>query len=131
MSVICPYCNSLARLVDSAAVYGRSYGMIWDCRPCDACVGCHKNNKDNKPLGRLANKELRTWKMRAHAAFDPMWQRKMQKEQCSKTKARRSGYKWLAGELGIEVKNCHIGMFDVDMCRRVVEICGKYNVRAA
>lgn len=124
MDVRCPYCGRPAELVDSAEVYGgRSYGMIWVCRPCDAYVGCHKNSPRYAPLGRLANAELREWKQRAHAVFDPLWQRKMQRDKCSKSAARSAGYQWLAGRLGIEVKDCHIGMFDVDICRRVVEAC--------
>lgn len=43
MSVICPYCQSPARLADSAEIYGRSYGPIYLCKPCDAYGWlCHK-----------------------------------------------------------------------------------------
>lgn len=35
---------------------------------------------------------------------------------------RRAAYSWLAGELGVEVKRCHIGWFDVAECHRVVEV---------
>ncbi|WP_247790043.1 MULTISPECIES: zinc-finger-containing protein [unclassified Bradyrhizobium] len=37
--------------------------------------------------------------------------------------ARGSGYRWLSEQLGINRKRCQIGMFDVETCRRVVEIC--------
>jgi hypothetical protein len=37
--------------------------------------------------------------------------------------ARGGRYKKLAELMGISKKECHIGMFDVDQCRRVVEIC--------
>lgn len=72
-NVVCPYCGNKAELVDSAVVYGRSYGIIWLCYPCDAYVGVHKNSPRHAPLGRLANKELREWKMRAHEVFDQLW----------------------------------------------------------
>jgi hypothetical protein len=130
MKVDCHYCQIPAELTDSSEVYARSYGMIWICRGCGAYVGTHKNSKQHAPLGRLANAELRGWKNKAHAAFDPLWLRKKAKEGCSKTKARKAGYQWLADRLGIEVKKCHIGMFDVDVCQKVVEICinrGKTN----
>lgn len=123
----CPYCERASVLTDSAAVYGRSYGPIYLCRPCDAYVGCHKGT--NKALGRLANKELRQWKIKAHAAFDPLWQRKFAKKRREsgptyrKCFARNSGYKWLSEQLGIDREHCHIGMFDVEQCKRVVEIC--------
>ncbi len=57
---VCPFCNSSVSLVDSAKVYGRSYGFIYLCDQypkCDARVGCHPGS--NKPLGTLADKELR------------------------------------------------------------------------
>lgn len=121
--LLCPYCGNPAELTDSAAVYhGRSYGMIYLCAPCDAYVGVHKNSPDHRPLGRLANAELRAWRKRAHAAFDPLWQTK-RKFGHSKRKARGKGYRWLAHELGIAVEDCHIAHFDVEQCKRVVEIC--------
>jgi len=123
-SVTCPYCEAAAVLVDSAEVYRRSYGMIWLCRPCKAWVGVHRDNPYHKPLGRLANAELRDWKKRAHAKFDPLWKGKIRRDGCSKSKAREAGYKWLANQLEIRYRDCHIGMFDVEKCKKVVELCG-------
>lgn len=119
----CPYCKNRALLVDSKEVYSKSYGMIWICTPCQAWVGCHANTKDHKPLGRLANKELRQWKQLAHRSFDPLWRRKADRQGVSKSKARKSGYKWLAKEMGMDARVCHIGMFDVTDCKRVVTVC--------
>jgi hypothetical protein len=132
-SVICPYCGSKAIFTSSTRVYrGRDYGMIYLCPnypACDSYVGVHKGT--NIPLGRMANKELRLWKNRAHAVFDPLWQMKLAKRraehgQYPKCRARGSGYKWLAGQLGIPVEKCHIAMFDVELCKRVVEVCRPY-----
>lgn len=125
MKVICPYCDAPAVLVDSAEVYHRSYGPIYLCRPCRAWVGCHKGT--TKPLGRLANYELRVAKQAAHAAFDRLWKSKMSKEGCGKKRARGAGYAWLAEQLGIPRAECHIGMFDVDQCERVVTLCTPYH----
>jgi len=121
--VTCQYCSNDAELIDSKEIYGRSYGMAWICRPCDAYVGTHMNSKDHKPLGKLANKPTREARKRAHAAFDPLWERKMVRDNCSKTVARKAGYAWLAGRMSIEVKRCHISWFDVDQCEQVVNIC--------
>lgn len=112
--VFCPYCGNRAEYVDSAVVYGRSYGMIYLCRNCMAYVGVHKGT--DKPLGRLANAELRHWKKRAHAAFDPLWQRG-----CFRGR-RSNAYAWLAQKMGLPIKQTHIGMFDVSECRRVIQI---------
>lgn len=127
--LICPYCNAKATCKDSSVVYssGRDYGPIWVCDnypSCNSYVGCHPGTK--KPLGRLADKELRGWKVQAHAAFDPLWRRKINKEGCRKKDARGAGYAWLATRLDIPVDDCHIGMFDVARCRKVVEICRPY-----
>jgi hypothetical protein len=110
----CPYCGSKTACVDSSIIYGRSYGPIWICGnhpDCDAYVGCHPGTKN--PLGRLANPELRAAKKAAHAVFDTLWR---------KLGMRRSeAYGWLAETLGIHVSQCHIGMFDVDLCERTTE----------
>lgn len=111
--VICPYCNSQAEYVDSIEVYrSRSYGMIYICFPCKAYVGVHKGT--DRPLGRLANAELRQWKIKAHDAFDPLWK--------SKEMTRGKAYKWLRDNLGIPKEDCHIGKMDVAMCMNVVDL---------
>ena len=79
------------------------------CTPCDARVGCHANGK---PLGRLADAELRTAKMRAHSAFDKLWK--------NGGMSRNDAYRWLAGKLG--VKKVHIGEMDVDECELVIRL---------
>lgn len=114
MNVICDYCGKPAQYVDSAVVYGKSYGMIYHCPKCKAWVGVHKGT--DTPLGRLANAELRQWKRDAHAAFDPMWRNK-------EHRTRRWAYEWLAEQMGLPLEQTHIGMFDVDQCKEVVRIC--------
>lgn len=127
-TVLCPYCNQPAQLVSSTEVYRRDYGPIFLCRPCEAWVGCHDGSF--RPLGRLANAELREWKMKAHAAFDPIWQnlcdaevRRVGPYRGIKHIIRNEAYRRLAERLGIKVGQCHIGEFDVETCRRVVNIC--------
>lgn len=71
---VCPYCNRKAvLLMNSSELYYNhiNYGPVWICRPCDAWVGCHKNQSGSRivPKGRLANAELRKAKIEAHAAF--------------------------------------------------------------
>lgn len=116
--VFCPYCGKRAEFVDSAEIYhGRSYGMIYLCRPCDAYVGCHGNGKGDAPKGRLANAELRRWKIAAHNAFDPLWK-------YGPFRGRRNAaYAWLAEQMGLPKEQTHIGMFDVAQCQQVIQIC--------
>lgn len=115
---ICPYCGRPTELVDSAEVYhGYSFGPIYICRPCDAYVGCHKGT--TRALGRVANAELRYWKHQAHEAFDKLWKGD------TKVMDRGMCYEFLSEELEIPPEYTHIGMFKVETCKRVVEICNK------
>lgn len=113
----CPYCGNEAELTTGSKVYPRRPDLaslkIWACMPCDAWVGTHKNSPTNAPLGRLANAELRKAKMAAHAAFDPYWK--------SGHVTRQKAYKMLAERMGLSKAEAHIGMFDVNQCRKVVE----------
>jgi hypothetical protein len=121
----CPYCNAKAKLlrqVDAGYPYQADYGPTWTCVPCKAWVGCHANSTRHAPLGRLADAELRQWKMKVHDVFDPLWQRKMRRDACNQFEARNAGYKWLAGEMGLEIKRCHVGEFDIEECKRAIEI---------
>jgi hypothetical protein len=118
---------ALIRFPQSGYPYGRDYGPIWICIPCQAWVGCHPGT--TTPLGGLANAELRSWKMKAHAAFDPLWQAKIKRDGCSKSHARKAGYRWLSEQMRIPFEKTHIGYMSVDECRRVVEICEAIKVR--
>lgn len=113
--VVCPYCDRPAERVTGFTLFGMvrlADKHFYRCAPCDAHVGCHP--KSSRPLGTLANAELRRARREAHAAFDPIWR--------SHTLRRSEAYAWLATKLGITEANCHIGLFDLEMCRRVVDI---------
>lgn len=116
MKVICHYCEHEAKFVDSACIYGKSYGMIYYCKVCNAYVGVHKGT--DKPLGILANTELRGWKKRAHFYFDQLWK--------SKIMTRGQAYKWLSIQLEKSSAETHIGMFGVSDCKRVVDVVFKF-----
>lgn len=122
---MCPYCFKPSVHVPDTEIYPRSYGgYIYLCRDCDAYVGTHKD-RPHEALGRLANKELREAKIKAHAAFDNLWNRKIAKG-FKKGHARAKAYKWLSKEMNIEPEYTHIGCFDVKQCMRVVELCEPY-----
>lgn len=109
--MICPYCNKPAEWVSNAQVYGRIYGksfMVWLCKKCDARVGCHNNTQ--RPLGTMANRELREWRMKAHAHIDPIWK--------TGQLSRGMVYKMLDDYFGFEV---HVGEADIKMCKKIIE----------
>lgn len=115
----CRYCGEPVEICTNDKIYhGRQYGdwpWIYRCtsNACDSYVGMHPFT--NIPLGTLADKATREARKQAKTAFNPLWE----KGRMGRTQA----YAWLAQRLGIQKHACHIGMFDADMCERVVEIC--------
>ena len=112
MSVHCPYCGKQAEYVDSKEVYKQSYGMMYLCRNCDAYVGVHAGT--NKPLGTLANRELRGLRGRTHSLFDPLWKEGRMK--------RTEAYDWLSKKMNLDKKKCHMAMFSKSQCKKAIEI---------
>lgn len=105
----CPYCDQPATLVDSAVIYGRSYGPIWLCSgypECDVYVGTHKGATE--PLGTMADADLRAMRKLVHAAFDPLWK--------EGHVGRKEAYRLLATEMGIPGEECHVAMFGPFRC---------------
>lgn len=109
--LICPYCKKQSKHVNSSVIYGKDYGMIYLCGPCDAYVGCHKSNT-TEAKGRLAKKELRELKKEAHLYFDKIWQLKIM--------SRHEAYKWLSGYLQLPAKYTHIGMLGIEKTKEVM-----------
>ena len=127
---VCPYCGTASEKVNGDRIYPYRPDLFekvfYLCEPCGAYVGCHPGTE--KPLGRIADAELRWWKSKAHAAFDPIWKARFRRKRAAdpsytKSMARGGRYKKLADLLGIDRKDCHIGMFDVGLCKKTVALC--------
>lgn len=114
--VRCPYCYNKASLVTGREIYPHTKNLnhkfIWLCKKCDARVGCHGNTR--KPLGTLANAELRRHRQSCHKAIDWVWK--------TGKLNRNEVYRRLAKRLQIQLKFCHIALFDVAMCMRVLDV---------
>jgi len=111
--MICPYCNQPAKYGPNEEFYGKRYGrsyMCYYCKPCDAYVGTHNNTTE--PLGTMANRELRQWRMKAHDAFDPFWRKWGMK--------RNEAYEMLNTAFG---KDIHIGSADIETCQKIIKLC--------
>ena len=119
--VICPYCEKPAPLVTGKVLYPHRPDLwkkrFYRCADCDAHVGCHPGSE--KALGIPAGQALRKARMRAHAAFDPMWKGRRGRGH------RRTAYQWLAMKLGIKRDKCHIGQFTEQQCEQTVKACGE------
>src|SRR5690349_1108918 len=106
--VRCPYCGDAAKLVNGSVIYPNredlAEKLLWYCGPpCNAYVGCHPGT--NKPLGTLANAELRRARMATHSIFDPLWK--------TGKFTRKGAYAWLMKQMNLTKYNCHIAKFDL------------------
>lgn len=103
---------------------------FWLCA-CGAYCGCHPGT--SIPLGAPAGPLTRRARNAAHDAFDPLWKAKALRDNLPNHVARGAAYLWLAAELGIDVKACHISHMNAADAMRVVEACerGRANARAA
>lgn len=116
----CDQCCSVnIKLTTNDRVYGRIYGQwphVYFCEDCGAAVGCHPGTYI--PLGRMADRQTRQLRARAHEAFDPLWR--------SGLMSRSTAYRWLAGELSIEHSACHISWLSKDQLHFVIKRAKEY-----
>jgi len=86
---------------------------FYGCSRFPACSGSHGCHQDSgKPLGKPADRETKEWRIKAHDAFDTLWQ--------VGPMNRREAYKWLATEIG--VTEIHMGESDIETCKKVIEL---------
>lgn len=127
--VDCGECGKPAGLVTGETIYPHRPDLhakpFWRCCVCGAYVGCHDGTY--KPKGSPCGPETRAARIAAHAAFDPLWRLKAERDGIAPGHARAKAYRWLAEQLQISGAETHIGMFDAATARRVVEICAPYS----
>jgi len=113
--MICPYCKKEARWCENKEIYGKNYGvsyMCWLCKDCDAYVGCHQNTK--KPLGSMANQNLRDLRVECHQMFDRLWKDgKMTRDQA---------YRWMQRNMKLPEERAHIGELRESGCKWLIKI---------
>lgn len=111
----CQYCGREAIKVNGLDIYPHRPDLgklsFYQCKHCDAYVGTH--NGTNKPLGTLANKNLRMARGLAHKSFDPLWK-------YGKLR-RKDAYIGLSKFMGINVNVTHIALFNLEQCYEVVK----------
>lgn len=113
---VCFYDGSRLEVVTGEEIYpayrNLHHRLFHRCVKCGSYVGTHV--KTGKPLGDVANAELRKLRMRVHAAFDPLWKQGFI--------ARNEAYELLAKEMKIKRVDCHIGHFREQECQKALEI---------
>ena len=116
----CPYCQKPSVMVGGDVIYPRrkdlKHKRFWLCAGCRAYVGCHPGT--SVPFGRLANAMLRQAKMDVHAAFDHFWR--------DGEYTRDGAYAELARRLRLTPEECHIGLFNIEMCADAIQACEEW-----
>lgn len=117
MAIKC-FCGSEATLQSNAIIYGREYGngKMYICNRYPVCTGAVGIHPNGKPLGTMVDESTRKLRRKVHSIIDPLWKQQAR----SKRKARGSVYGWLQRITGLSPKQCHVGMFDAEMCIEVL-----------
>ena len=115
----CNVCHSSAiRKTSNKEVYGVEYGngMCYLCDSCGSYVGCHK---DGRPLGILANKQMRLKKIKCHSLFDAVWRSgELRRSEC---------YHILSKKMNISYRDCHFGLFGIEELNAALNVLEKDN----
>lgn len=98
-----------------------SYGRFWGCTRWPACAGAHGAHPDGTPMGVPANAATRWARIRAHQAFDRLWQSGMMK--------RRAAYAWMQRTLRLSPTDAHIGRFTIEQCQALERAAEKLFAR--
>lgn len=112
------HCGAHAMLRPASVVHGDKakgeYLYVCSRYPaCDSYVGVHE--KTRKPLGTLANRELRGKRIQAHRVFNQLWMSGMMK--------KWQAYKWMQAKLGLNSDQAHIAKFSEYMCDELISLC--------
>jgi len=78
--IFCTGCDKQveARLTNGAEMYPHhpklAYTPFWVCDTCGAFVGTHNKTRNHlRPLGYLATKAVKRWRLLIHQTLDPLW----------------------------------------------------------
>ena len=110
-------CDVGADLISGKEVYphrGDLHSLpFWSCPNCNNFVGCHHKTKDRtRPLGVIANQEIKEQRKIIHSILDPMWK--------SGKYSRGELYKLISERLGFEYHTAKLR--DLDTAEKVKEI---------
>lgn len=119
----CPYCGGKPKYISGNKLYNKNIGMIYVCENCDAYIGVYGSTK--RPLGRLANSELRKKKQETNYYINAIIQKAVKKGQ-HRSEAKKSTLKWLGNNLEVDVTHMQTNMFDIDLCEETIKLCKPY-----
>ena len=106
--VQCPVCKAKMTLRRHTR-----FGLFWGCPTYAACGTSHGAHADGTPLGVPADQHTKTWRHRAHVAFDRLWE--------SGRLSRTDAYAWLCQVMEKTQEEGHIGRFTIEECKLLIE----------
>lgn len=107
MMIYCTGCEAEvdARLTSGKEMYPHRLELatlpFWIHDVCGAFVGCHHKSKSKlMPLGFLATKEVKQWRMRIHNVLDPLWKHGLIKRKHAYARLSKAlGHTYHTGEI--------------------------------
>lgn len=99
----------------SLVLQSTRYGDRWHCNEPECTVACWSGSTSTP-----ADAETRKARHDCHGAFDPLW--KGPHGPFYGRGGRSRAYKWLRKEMGLSISKAHIGMFDLEQCRKLLAI---------
>ncbi len=101
--MICPTHNAL--MIPRQTSFGTRYACCVE--GCDIAAW---NGSTSTP----ADAETRTLRRQCHSLFDPLWKEGHWR--------RTRAYAWLALFMGLSKEEAHIGRFNADQCRKLIDV---------
>lgn len=120
---VCQYCGNESEVTDSKIIYRRSHGNICYCDNCGSYVGL---DNSGKPHGRLLNEEGRIVKANAKLFFDQLVNKKIIRQNCTKSEAINAAYDWLSEKMQRNRIYTKLDYFSELECMQVVGHCLPY-----
>lgn len=114
----CPYCGANTVIRPASEIYQdpRRTDELYVCSNyprCNSYVSMYPGTK--KPMGPLANGDLRNLRIRAHRKFDQIWQTRIM--------SRDQAYRWMADYFCLPLREAHIGNFNEYRCKELINKC--------
>lgn len=106
----CPECDGQLALRLSR------FGLFYGCLNYPICKGTHGAHPDGKPLGVPADKETRAWRIKAHQAFDLLFNGE------NLIMEREEAYAYLQHLMNLTEEQAHISKFDIEQCKELIDL---------
>ena len=113
-----PYCGAPATVRSASEIYGGSdsRGRLYVCSNYPRCNAYARMDPcTGRPMGELANGDLRHKRIVAHRRFDRLWQEGVM--------SRDAAYRWLADYFSIPLGDAHIARFSEYRCDELIRKC--------